>query len=93
MVGVPAKPVQLRDAQKTGTFAAYGTPTAYLADPIARAIEGLLGEVGELRQRIRELEQERGHGHPVVLPLAENEAKPKGGQDNEGSGSARGTGS
>ncbi len=93
VVGVPAKPVQARDAQKTDAFAAYGTPTAYLADPIARAIEGLLGEVGELRRRIRELEQDSGHGHPVALPFGEKEVKPEGNQDNEGSGSTRGTGS
>ncbi|MHA1572162.1 MAG: serine O-acetyltransferase [Alphaproteobacteria bacterium] len=93
VVGVPAKPVQVRSTQKTGTFAAYGTPTADLPDPVARAIEGLLGEVGDLRQRIGELERELGDVHPVTLPLGDGEVEPKDRQDKGGSSAPRRTGS
>ena len=93
VVGVPAKPVQVRDAQEPGTFAAYGTPTADFPDPIARAIDGLLGQVGELRQRIGELEQELSEVHPAALPLGDGAAKPKGGTSKGGGNATRRTGS
>lgn len=68
MVGIPAKPVQVRDdaAQKgeEPRFVAYGTPTGDLPDPVARAVDGLLQEVHGLRARVNELEgrlEEQGH--------------------------------
>jgi len=57
MVGIPARPV-LRKADKE--FLAYGLD-ADLPDPVARAIEGLRGEVARLLDRVAELEAER-HG-------------------------------
>ncbi len=57
VVGIPAKPV-LSAACKADEFSAYGTPTDDLPDPVSRAIEGLLGEIGALRARLEELERE-----------------------------------
>jgi serine O-acetyltransferase len=37
-------------------FMAYGTPTGDIPDPVARALEGLLGEVQSLRARVNTLE-------------------------------------
>jgi serine O-acetyltransferase len=61
MVGIPAKVVLARPEAKSGqpkesSFCAYGTPTADLPDPVARAIDGLCGEVTNLQVRIRDLE-------------------------------------
>lgn len=39
---------------------AYGTPTGEIPDPIARALEGLLDEVQNLRARVGELEKDGG---------------------------------
>lgn len=62
VVGIPAKVVQMRpktEADKLARFVAYGTPTGEISDPVARAIDGLLGEVQSLRARLAALE-ERG---------------------------------
>ncbi len=93
VVGVPARPVQVREAAKPGAFAAYGTPTSDLPDPVARAIEGLLGQVGELRQRVGELEQELADAHSVALPLADNtdQAPGESGKPDLGSTATGGT--
>jgi serine O-acetyltransferase len=61
MVGIPAKQVPLREPAPSGEageqrFAAYGTPTGDIPDPIARALEGLSQEVHHLRARLAELE-------------------------------------
>ena len=57
VVGIPARPVP-STACSADVFAAYGTPTADLPDPVARAIEGLLGQVSALGSRVQELERE-----------------------------------
>ncbi|MBI1774619.1 MAG: serine O-acetyltransferase [Proteobacteria bacterium] len=57
MVGIPARQVLPRARDKAPEFVAYGTPTADLPDPVARAIDGLLSEMLQLRARIEELEQ------------------------------------
>ena len=58
MVGIAARPAtavsQVKEAQ--GKFAAYGTPSPDVADPMSRSIEGLLGELEHLRARIDQLE-------------------------------------
>lgn len=73
VVGIPARPVPSA-ACSADVFAAYGTPTADLPDPVARAIEGLLGQVSALGARIEELERElvdlremRGSGEPNAI--------------------------
>ena len=57
-VGVPARLVRPKSSCRTDEFAAYGTPTEDLPDPIARAIEGVLDQVTVLRARVVALEQE-----------------------------------
>ena len=57
VVGIPARPVPSA-ACSADAFAAYGTPTADLPDPVARAIEGLLDQVSALGARVQELERE-----------------------------------
>lgn len=57
VVGIPARLVQSKAAQ-TERFAAYGTPTGDMSDPVARAIDGLLDRVSELQMRVAELERE-----------------------------------
>ncbi len=93
VVGVPAKPVQVRAQAKPGAFAAYGTPTADLPDPIARAIDGLLAQVGELRQRVGELERDLASAQ-AVPPPGDAALTPEQSADGAGnSGAPRGTGS
>ena len=60
MVGIPAKPVNASQEPKKPAeeppFVAYGTPTGDIPDPVARALDGLLNEVHQLRARVNELE-------------------------------------
>jgi serine O-acetyltransferase len=56
MVGIPAKEALARDGNKTPEFWSYGTPTAELPDPVARAIDGVQAELADLRRRLAEME-------------------------------------
>ncbi|HKY94833.1 MAG TPA: serine O-acetyltransferase EpsC [Kiloniellales bacterium] len=60
VVGIPAKVVTPRlhpaEEPKPRRFAAYGMPEGDIPDPVARALEGLRGEVERLHARIAELE-------------------------------------
>ena len=58
MVGVAARPAarSSQDSKESSGFAAYGTPSPNVADPMSRSIEGLLEELGRLRTRIEQLE-------------------------------------
>ncbi|MEE8517339.1 MAG: serine O-acetyltransferase EpsC [Alphaproteobacteria bacterium] len=59
MVGIPARALIPREKRKSDDgFCAYGTPTADLPDPVARAIDGLCGEVTSLNTRLKELERQ-----------------------------------
>ncbi|MBI4184682.1 MAG: serine O-acetyltransferase [Proteobacteria bacterium] len=60
MVGIPARMVGRRK-DSDHDFAAYGTPKG-LPDPVVQAIEGLRGQIVELRGRIEELERAAGEG-------------------------------
>lgn len=60
MVGIPARQVMPRDRTAEPAFVAYGTPVHDLPDPLAKALEGLMGEIQTLRTRIETLEDERG---------------------------------
>ncbi len=68
VVGIPAKVIASGEPAPAGTaedkprFVAYGTPTGDISDPLARAIDGLLGEVQSLRARVGELEEQRNEG-------------------------------
>lgn len=73
MVGIPARMVQPRakpmDAATDKEFCAYGTPSADLPDPVARAIDGLCDQVTSIQAQIKDLEQrleeaERGAAAP-----------------------------
>jgi serine O-acetyltransferase len=74
MVGIPARsagekaPIPTvaavvaeapREPVPGSEFCAYGTPSADLPDPVARAIDGLCNEVAVLKARVAELEAER----------------------------------
>ncbi|HJN60504.1 MAG TPA: hypothetical protein QF630_05610, partial [Alphaproteobacteria bacterium] len=39
-------------------FAAYGTPSPNVADPMSRSIDGLLEEMGRLRTLVEQLQRE-----------------------------------
>ena len=56
VVGVPARVAVRSDKPEDEAFAAYGTPSADLPDPVSRAIDGLLSHVAGLEKRIDELE-------------------------------------
>ena len=62
MVGIPARMVMRR--QQESEFCAYGLSVEELPDPVARAIDGLRGQVGTLLERVQELETEM-HGRPT----------------------------
>lgn len=58
MVGIPARAAGPREKPKEPEFRAYGTPNADLPDPVARAIDGLCGEVTSLNARLKEVERQ-----------------------------------
>ena len=66
VVGVPARPVPSESCKAEG-FSAYGTPTEDLPDPVMRAVDGLLGEISNLRARVEELERQDLHGGAVPI--------------------------
>ena len=53
----PSKPLMREGATKE-EFLPYGTPGDDIPDPVARALNGLVEEVGRLRARVEELERE-----------------------------------
>jgi serine O-acetyltransferase len=54
-IGIPARVVPPRDQRQD--FMPYGTPTADLPDPVARAIGGLVDQIDRLSARVNELER------------------------------------
>ncbi len=58
VVGIPARVAGGRDETRPPRFAAYGTPSPDLPDPVSRSIDGLLEHVGTLSARIEVLERE-----------------------------------
>jgi serine O-acetyltransferase len=77
VVGIPAKVIVPRKASQE--FRAYGMPTDDIADPITRAIDGLLDQVSRLKARVEQLEGEAAHraGNgeaetPVTTPASIN---------------------
>lgn len=59
MVGIPARPIDGATlAQFAMDFLPYGTPCDGIPDPVARALNGLLGEMQALRSRVAELERD-----------------------------------
>jgi len=76
-IGIPARVVPPRDQRQD--FMAYGTPTADLPDPVARAIGGLVDQIDRLSARVNELEQagKDRAGGAQVSPIAP-EGAPEG---------------
>lgn len=69
VVGIPAQVAISRAKQQDSDFCAYGT-SVDMPDPVARALDGLLGEVAALKARLAELEgahtpppAKNGHTH------------------------------
>ncbi len=58
MVGIPGRVVGGRDKTQPQRFAAYGTPSPDIPDPVSKSIDGLLDHVGRLSTRIEELERQ-----------------------------------
>ena len=61
MVGVAARPAasSVQAISEQRGFAAYGTPSPNVADPMSRSIEGLLEELTRLKSRMEQLENAR----------------------------------
>ena len=57
MVGIPARQAAPRP-ESMRPFVAYGTPAGDIPDPVARALEGMMGEIQTLRARIDELQED-----------------------------------
>jgi serine O-acetyltransferase len=57
MVGIPAKMIMSKSLMEDKNFCAYGTPTADLPDPVARAMEMMRAQIGALNARIEDLEE------------------------------------
>lgn len=56
MVGIPARQVIARDRSGAADeFVAYGTPSGDLPDPVAKVLDGMMGEIQTLRARVDEL--------------------------------------
>lgn len=58
VTGIPARVVGGRDKTEARKFAAYGTPSPDLPDPVSRAIDGLLDQAGALNARVEQLERQ-----------------------------------
>lgn len=73
MVGIPARRADAK-APATAAFAAYGTPSADIADPVSRSIEALLQELAKVSARVDGLERrlaEKEESAPVAPAEAE----------------------
>ena len=73
VVGIPGRVVVPGQKREHLPFVAYGTPTGDISDPVARALEGLLGEVQSLRARVNALESDLPASSPIVTPSAVDE--------------------
>ncbi len=58
VAGIPARVVGDRDKTQPEKFAAYGTPSPDLPDPVSQAVDGLVERVGTLAARIERLERQ-----------------------------------
>ena len=81
VVGIPARVVPTREeGRKSSAFAAYGTPTPDIPDPINNALNGLLERVSALGARVVALEEElarrpAANGHDLGADEAVNGAE------------------
>ena len=58
VAGIPARVVGGRDKTHPEKFAAYGTPSPDLSDPVSRAVDGLLEQNSLLAARVEEIERQ-----------------------------------
>lgn len=66
MVGIPARQVIARDrAGARDEFVAYGTPYGDLPDPVAKVLDGMMGEIQTLRTRVDEMSDAGPEPEPV----------------------------
>lgn len=66
MVGIPARQVMPRDRSGgRDEFVAYGTPYGDLSDPVAKVLDGMMGEIQTLRARVDELSEGVPKSEPV----------------------------
>jgi serine O-acetyltransferase len=74
-VGIPARVVMPRDKEKAKGFQAYGTPTEGVPDPVIHTLENMRAQMGQMAERIEELEkraagrsdEEEADAEPVTL--------------------------
>jgi serine O-acetyltransferase len=67
MVGIPARQVMARDRSGArDEFVAYGTPYGDLPDPVAKVLDGMMGEIQTLRARVDELSENVPEPEPVT---------------------------
>jgi serine O-acetyltransferase len=59
MIGIPARSTLVEADQSARSFLPYGTPCNELCDPAVQKLEGLKGEVEQLRRRLEELTAEQ----------------------------------
>jgi serine O-acetyltransferase len=75
MVGIPARMAQPRpkppEKALPQEFFAYGTPSADMPDPVARAIDGLCDQVTGLQARVKDLEQRLEEAEKSTAATAE----------------------
>ena len=77
MVGVPARPVVRSPAKKDrADFCAYGQDPD-LPDPVARALDGLCGDLAALRARVAELEAQLASQQVPLDGTAKIDVEPK----------------
>jgi serine O-acetyltransferase len=83
MVGIPARPVARRTtpAQPEPTFQPYAV-CGDIPDPIARALNGLLDEVTNLRAQVAELEKKTALDGRVLDPASGEYPAPRAGRGN-----------
>jgi len=72
MVGIPARMVQPRaknqEEKADRGFCAYGTPSADLPDPVARAIDGLCDQVTSLQAQLKDMESRLVEAEKAASP-------------------------
>ncbi len=75
VVGIPARICAARIGKGADEFVAYGTPTSDLADPLVRAVDGLVEKVGALQARLSELEKQTDGQHRLEVPDEDQPAR------------------
>ncbi len=80
VVGIPAKVVGHAAGSQPAAFLPYGTPLGDVPDPVARAMEGLMGEVNALKLELREMKERvdeaEAHRNPPVIENAAGKTRP-----------------